>query len=327
VNLKEAYKVLEADSNISDEDLKSHYKKLAVKYHPDVYKEDPEKFKKINEAYQFIQENKQQEVSQNPFQGFSGFDFNNFDFFQYPNNFGKGTKSNFRFRKNPNVSIHISFKESVLGCSRDIKYTRHIKCDVCDGKGIELKGNGCQDCDGFGRIVSRTANTVYTRSCQKCLGHNTKKNNCKNCNTEGSVKSDVSLNINVPPGVANGNSLRLSGMGNFNGVGIFGEEYSDILIAVSVKSDPKLSIEKNDVVSYLDISLLDALKGCSKKVETAYGEKEIEIKEKSKHSDTILIPNCGIKGTDGKHRIILNVNYPENINDLIKILEEQKCLS
>lgn len=327
MNLKEAYKVLEVKENISDEDLRKHYRSLSKLYHPDVYKEDPEKFKRINEAYQFIQENKNKKQDVNFNQGNPFSDFNVSDFFNYSNSFATQPRQQIKFRKNPSIEINISFKDSVIGCTREIKYSRYLKCNTCNGSGVEIKGNGCGDCDGFGRIISRNGNMVYTTNCKKCLGHNVKRNNCKSCLKEGSIKDDVSLNINVPPGVEDKNKLRLQGMGNFSGQGIFGDDYSDVFVCVNVEKNLNFKIENKNVVSNLNISLLNALKGQEIEVETMYGNKKINIIEKSRNKDEILVPGCGLNGTDGNHKFILNVEYPQNINDLIKLLEEQKCLS
>src|SRR5271165_971947 len=232
MNIQEAYNALEVKDNISDTDLKSIYKKLAKKYHPDVYKEDTTKFSKINEAYQLITDyrknpEKYNPPSRSPFGG-GGFNINLNDIF------GGGFSRSQQVEMNvPSIYLNtkISFKESVLGVEKELAYKKNIKCNGCDGKGKEAQSNGCNVCNGFGRIIEQQGNMHFTSGCNKCHGRDIKFKDCIKCKSKGALEVDVNAKINVPPG--NSTTLRIQGAGNFMGSGPFGDSYSDVFLNVA----------------------------------------------------------------------------------------------
>jgi molecular chaperone DnaJ len=322
MNLEEAYRILGLSLNSSKEEAKKKYHTLAKELHPDINKEPgaEEKFKKINEAYSCIQSgkgtDKEDFMHGNPFEGFSVNPF--------ANPFTGGFK---RQRANINAqhilqNTTISFKESVLGCHRNISYTRKIKCPQCNGCGAEFINNNCTKCHGVGTITRQQGNMVFTQTCDKCNGKvNTKA--CDKCKSSGIVEAEVSVQVNIPGGIINGNILRLGAMGNFvtNFMGM--EQYTDVHLTVSVTPHNSLTIVNNDVVTTIQISLLEALQGCSKQVETIDGMNNINIKPKSKNSEEIVLPNMGVNKI-GSQRVILDIQYPDNVTDLVNYLSQIK---
>ena len=133
----------------------------------------------------------------------------------------------------------------------------------------------------------------------------------------------MSINVSVPAGICNGNTLRLQGMGHYAG-SVFGmsDQYSDAFCHITVTEQEGLSVQNEHVISHLDISLLDALKGCSKSVDTIFGEKNIDIPSQSKNKDEIIIPHLGIAEV-GDQKVILNIQYPSNIDALIEMLSKE----
>ena len=312
MNLQEAYSTLELSPNASQDEAKKKYKGLAKKFHPDINKEPDadDKFKKINEAYSCIQSGKgtdEQEVQQrNPFEGFG---FN---------------------RKKPkqpslqHIQTHttISFKESVLGCKKEISFSRKTKCSECEGQGEQQIHNGCDKCHGLGTITRQQGNMVFTQTCDKCSGKiNTQP--CLKCKSTGVVDSDVSLQVNIPGGVINGNTLRLSGMGNYFTHFMGMEQHTDAHLIISVIPQGDLKIINNDVISTIQISLIEAIIGCNKNIDTIEGMKEIIIKPKSRNNDEVFLPKLGVIGI-GCQKVILDVIYPDNIDDLVQYLSEPK---
>lgn len=307
MNLQEAYAILEIPSGTPQEEAKKKYRELARTWHPDVNKspEAETKFKKINEAYQCIQNGKgnDREIPSH-----------------YHNPFHQ---SNFVQLGNIESNIIIDFKESVLGCKKEIKYSRRSKCAPCNGQGEIKKNNGCKKCNGNGRITMQNKGNIFITSCPDCKGSNNTEN-CPICYGEGALYTDASVHVSVPAGVIKGNVLRLQTMGHYVGslMGI-ADQHTDVFCHIDVIPDSDLSINGKDVVSNINISLLEALQGCERKVKTIHGIKNIKINPKSKNREEILIDNCGVDNK-GYQKVILNVSYPDDINNLINILNSEK---
>lgn len=313
MNLQEAYSILELSSEASPEEAKKKYRELTKKYHPDVNKEEnaEDKFKKINEAYQCVINGKgsDRENSQpnyNPFQGI-------------PNPFGGNT---IRPAENITLNTTISFKESVLGCRRDLHFTRNGKCTFCNGQGMIQNHNGCDNCGGKGQVVAKQGNMIFTRTCEKCMGRQS-THPCTTCSTKGSVNTQISVNVNIPGGVIDNNILRLNGFGNYMGSFMNMDQYSEAHLHIKVIPEEGLVLDGTDVVSFIEISLLEALRGVSKSVKTIIGDKDIFIPGLSKNKDEIKIPNLGVNSM-GSQRVIIKVIYPEDISYLINALEDHE---
>lgn len=331
MELKEAYKILEADPSISDDELKSVYKKLALKYHPDRCEEkDKDKFKIINSAYQRITDQKEHPEkyeTRSPFsgnhQGGGGFGFNIQDIIDQMRGQQGNQQQQISHDTRPiNVYTKISFKESVVGVDREISYKKNIKCEKCDGNGKEAQSNGCKSCNGFGRIIQNQQGMSYSSTCNKCYGRNIIFKNCTPCNAKGIQSVDTTLNIHIPPGTPN--VLRMRGAGNFAGTVMFGDAYADTYLNIEIEKDKDLRLEGADVLSNLNITLLEALTGCEKEVRTIFDTRKIIIPAKTKNKDVVKIDGCGIKNQNGKQIINLNIDYPENTEALIKFLNRKK---
>lgn len=308
MNLKEAYAALEIPEGSSETEAKKKFRELSKKLHPDNKETGNEAaFKKINEAYQRIQKGEDDPV---PMQG------------------GGGWGSHFRRQQvvelqNVEVSTTVSFKESVLGTKKDIKYQRQAKCQNCGGQGAIKLNNGCKKCGGKGQTVVRQGNMVAVTTCDQCYGRSNLEE-CKLCSGQGFLHTDVSVHVSVPAGILNGSTLRLQGMGNFAGAMFmgFGDQYTDAFLHITVTSEPGLTIEGRNVVSHLSISLLDALRGCERSVNTIYGRKTAKIKPGTRNKEEVIIPHCGVGGM-GDQRVILDVQYPKDTDKLIGVLLDE----
>ena len=313
MNLKEAYSTLEIPQTSTPEEAKKKFRELSKKWHPDVNKDaDAEaKFKKINEAYQVVSSGKstdredvQWQGAQQPFNPFGG----------HP--FGQQRRT---FNAQPiNIKTTISFKESILGCEKDLKFNRNAKCASCDGAGEMAINNGCVVCGGKGQVVKRQGSMIFIQTCSKCNGQ-TQKKDCDTCKAKGVLETETSVRVSIPGGIVDGNILNLRGMGHF--VGSFGpmEQNSDTHLHVKVASEPGLSLEGTNVITTLELSLQEALQGCKKIVNTINGYQDIEVSPKTRNKDEVIIPHLGVNKT-GNQRVILDVKYPENIPALIEFL-------
>lgn len=312
MNLKEAYSILELPSSATPDEAKKKYRELTKKFHPDINKEPgaEDKFKKINEAYQVVSSGKSTDrqdldwdMQDIPFDPFGGFN----SFFMNKNVAHKAT--------NVDLNTRISFKDSVLGCKKELKFSRNIKCKDCNGNGKTSGPNGCTACNGKGQTFTRQGNTVFVTTCQKCHGK-VKTEPCNTCQATGLLKTESAISVSIQGGIQNGDVLRINGMGNFvTAAGPF-DKYTDAHLRVIVDQENGLKLDGQHVVSELEISLLDALKGCNKSVNTILGLQDIEIKPQSHNKDEVLIPKLGVNGI-GNQRVILKVKYPNDINSLI----------
>lgn len=318
MKIQEAYKIIGASENTSEEELKKIYRNLVLANHPD--KGGDEKvMKNINEAYDYILKYRKNPNMENTF----NFDFNNvgvggFGFNPFASIFNQQRQQNF---SPPILEIKLTFKEAILGCEKDVKYNRFIKCNDCNGEGNIPLSNGCQNCGGKGKISAQRGNSIFIQTCPKCFGRtNTKP--CEHCNSSGVKEEKVNQTVNITGGYEHGTRLSLRGLGHYSGGSLFGRgEYSDAFIILSVEQDKEMKMEGYDVVSNIEISLLEALSGAQKKVNTVYGEKEINIKKEAKNKDIIDIDGCGVKNSVGKHKVIINIKYPDNVNGLIEYLK------
>lgn len=316
MKLKEAQDILGLSKDATPEDAKKKYRELARQYHPDVNKEPDaeEKFKKINQAYQVVQ-NGEDPDPQDRVNPFRQSPFNPFvNFFHQEDNFHPAD--------NIEVSTTISFKEAVLGVKKDIKLSRKIKCKDCNGQGRTQINNGCSKCGGKGQTSSKRGNMMFFQTCDKCHGRS-QTMTCKPCSATGIMNSEASVNVSIPGGIQSGNVLRLGGMGHYVGSSfMFSDQHTDVHLHVAVTPEPGLTLNGTDVVSILEITLLEALQGCEKKVSTIDAQQDIKIPPLSRNKEEIILPRMGVNRM-GNQRIILDVKYPSNTDKLIQSLTKE----
>jgi len=320
VNLKEAYQILGLSESATPEEAKKRYRELSKTKHPDLDKSPnaTENFKKINEAYECVKSGKGSDKEyQDP--QFNPFDIN-FNDFNLHNPFSSSRSRKYH-PENIELNTTISFADSILGCKKQLNFSRKTKCNSCNGQGQQKLDNGCAKCKGQGTVTTVKGNMVFTQTCDKCFGKSNSVK-CNSCNGDGSQPADSLVDVTIPGGVSDQNILRLSGMGNFAGSSMFGEQYTDAFLHINVIPEPGLRLEGQDVVSLLEISLLEALQGSTKEIKTILGNKEINIKPLSKNLEEVIIHNCGVN-KQGRHRVVLDVKYPTNIEPLIQLLADK----
>lgn len=315
----EAYKILELSQDASIDEAKKAFKNKAKSLHPDINKEpDAEaKFKKVNEAYQAIEKN---DFDDNQFVSYSSYGGSPFgiDLNDLFSGFA-GTSAKRKWSPPPidiKTNVSISFKEAVLGCKKSITYKCDVACEKCNGEGHRNIDNGCKKCGGKGTISGNQGGVIFWRNCTACLGK-IKYEDCKEC-IDGKIKSERTLSVSIKPGIQNKDILRLSRVGNFNN-----QMMSDVLLEINIEPENGLLIQDRDVITTLPLSLLEALTGCKKTVKTIDGDKEITIDAGKKNKEEIVLPRLGV-GRYGNERVILQIEYPQNTQELIKFLEERK---
>ncbi len=353
---KSYYDILGVSKTATDDEIKSAFRKLAKKYHPDNKETgDEAKFKEIGEAYavlsdaqkrqqydQFGHEAFKQGAGQGGFGGFSGFDASDIDLSSiFDDLFGgsifggssrRGTRSNRPSKgRDSLVKVNLTFEEAVFGCKKTISLNLDSECDECHGKG----GSGeetCSTCGGRGRVVSqqRTMFGVFQTesTCPECNGKGKiYKNVCKKCNGNGHVNKNTEIEVTVPEGVDTGHQLRISGKG---AAGYNGGPNGDIYIEFNVKEHPLFERKGNDIYVDVPITITEAVLGCKKEVPTLTGTVVLTIDAGSQSGDQLRLKGKGVKDPSrsryGDMYVVLDVVIPSKLDrkqkELFKELDE-----
>ena len=347
MNKKDYYEVLGVSKTASQDEIKSAFRKLAKKYHPDVSKEEnaAEKFKEAQEAYAVLSdENKRRQYdqyghsaftnAQGGFSGFEGFDFGSMsDIFEdLFGGFGFGSgrassRGSNRAKRGNDVLYHmtIDFMEAVTGTKKDIKVKMSDTCPDCGGVG-GFNSKKCPDCHGtgtmtteqrtmFGSFLSRT-------TCSKCGGTGeVYDKKCSTCNGKGQVENTKTITVTVPSGIDTENRLRIAGKGES---GTNGGPNGDLYIEFTVRDHEFYERVDDDVYIELPLTIPEAVLGCKKEIPTLYGNVDLTIPSGTQSGDKMRLRGKGIENVNTKRKgdmyVVTKVVIPE------KLTREQKKL-
>jgi molecular chaperone DnaJ len=350
---KDYYKTLGIEKGASKEEIKKAFHKKAHQYHPDKSGGDEAKFKEVNEAYQTLSDD-QKRASYDQFgsdgpqmggfgggggAGFEGFDFSgfgqggNFEFDlgdMFGGMFGGGGRRAQKPRGNDlQTNMTVDFKDSIFGVEKELKVTKPSTCNTCKGDGATpgTKLESCSQCSGSGVVknIQRTilGSIATQQTCSKCNGSGKiPKDPCKTCHGTGVVRDTRTIKLSVPAGIQNGETLRLSGMGE----AIQGGPSGDLYVHISVTQHRTVQRKGVDLYSTLDIKLTDALLGTEYSVETLDGPATITIPAGTKIGSTVVIKEKGVpltKSKRGNFVVQLNIKIPEKLSKESKQLIEE----
>ena len=330
MNKKDYYEILGVSKNASDEDIKSAFKKLAKKYHPDVSKESnaEAKFKEVQEAYAILSDKeKKAQYDRYGHQAFSngsngraggGFNPNDFDFGDifsdiFGSSFGFGgfnTTSNRRKKgRDMSVSMVITFEEAVFGTEKEIEIDTNVECEKCDGNG-GFGEKTCSKCRGSGTIIQEQRTILGSfqsrATCDVCEGTGvTYDKICSTCGGKGIERKTKTLNINLPAGVDDGNQLRVQGKGE---VGINGGPNGDVYINIRVKKHEFYERENDDILIDLPITITEAILGCKKEIPTLYGNIILTVPSGTQSGDKHRLKGKGVQNVQTKRKGDMFVN-------------------
>lgn len=347
---KNYYDILGIGKNSSKEDIKKAYRKLAHKYHPDKNGGDEKKFKEVSEAYQILTDDvKRKQYDQfgsadfGGFNGGDGFEGQKWDFGNeglgdiFESFFsGFGGSRDFRGPKTKrgsdiSIGIDISFKESVFGAQRSVILQRTGLCEICNGSGMEInsKKKKCNICQGTGTIRQsrRSIFGSFTSlaECSMCLGKGeVPENSCKICRGSGIKRKQENIAIDIPPGIQNGEVIKIFGKGEEISGGVVG----DLYVRIGVAEHSVFRREGNDLLMDLEIPFSLLLLGGEEKIETLEGKILINIPELSNSGDFLRVRGKGIAKSRGGRGDLLIRLYPKLPKKLSsrarKILEDIK---
>ena len=340
------YDILGVSKTATDAEIKSAFRKLAKKYHPDINKEPgaEQKFKEIGEAYavlsdpekrkqydQFGHEAYTQGAAQGGFGGgFGGFSADDIDLSSiFDDLFGGSIFGNSSRRasgrnrptkgRDSLVKVDLTFEEAVFGCKKTINIDLDTECEDCSGKG----GSGettCSTCGGRGRVITqqRTMFGVFQSesTCPDCNGKGkTFKTTCKSCSGTGHVVKNKEIEITVPEGVDDGHQLRISGKG---AAGYNGGPNGDIYIEFRVKDHPLFERKDNDIYLDVPLTITEAVLGCKKEVPTLTGTVVLTIDPGSQPGDQLRLRGKGVKdpvrNKKGDMYVVLDVVIPTKLD-------------
>ena len=347
---KDYYEILGVSKDASQDEIKSAFRKLAKKYHPDINKEKgaEEKFKEIGEAYSVLsdeQKRKQYDQfgsaafdgSQGGYGGFEGFDASSFDFGDIFDNifgsgFGFGSSASSRNRAQRGndrlMRIDLSFEEAAYGCEKDIKVKVSEECDECDGNG-GFNEKSCPDCHGSGTVTRETRSIlgafVSKTTCSRCNGKGKiYEKICTTCHGDGRVTKTKTLTVNVPRGVDTGNRLRMSGKGD---AGVNGGPNGDLYLEFVVDDHELYTRDGNDIYLKVPLTVTEAILGCKKEIPTLDGNVTLTIDPGTNSGDKQRLKGKGINNeatrTKGDMYIIMEIRIPKKINKEQKKLFEE----
>lgn len=347
---RDYYSVLELGREAGDAEIKSAYRKLALKFHPDRNpgdKEAEEKFKELSEAYGVLSDSDKRQVYDRyghdglngangmgagaGFEGFGGFA----DLFT--DLFAAGMGGGGRGRSGPQrgadlrYDLEVTLEEAFTGIEKPIRVPRTENCDTCGGNGAApgTKPTPCVACGGAGQ-VRRTQQTVLgtfatMTTCSRCNGRGQIiPSPCSTCNGQGRLRQVREFNINVRPGVDDGMRFQYPGEGE---AGALGGPAGDLYVFFHVREHARFERQDQDLFTEVPISFTQAALGDEIEVQNVGGEKStLSVPEGTQTGTTFRVRNLGMpdvhgRGNKGDLHVQVKVDVPTRLSD-----EERKLL-
>jgi molecular chaperone DnaJ len=340
---RDAYEVLGVPRDADDTQVKKAFRKLARELHPDVNAHDPdaeEKFKEAAEAYEILSDAERRQVyDRYGHEGLrNGGRAPNFDGFGSVSDLfeaffgGGGGRGGPAPGGDVGVELSVSLADAARGAAIDVDYEAIDRCERCHGNGAE-PGTPivtCQRCGGQGvlRGVSRTAfgQVMRTVDCDVCGGDGRRPTQpCDRCDGVGRERTERSLRVDIPAGIADGQRIRISGRGN---AGESGAPNGDLYVLVTVEEDERFVRDGDDLVTVADVPATVAALGARINVPTLDGPHEIALDAGTQPGETITLRGQGMPllrrpGRRGDLRVVVNVVIPRKLSREQREIVEQ----
>ncbi|MFP4026621.1 MAG: molecular chaperone DnaJ [Candidatus Brocadiia bacterium] len=346
---KDYYDILGVSADASQEEIRKAYRKLAKKYHPDRNKGSTaaqERFKEISEAHTVLtdpEKRKKYDKLRQAKQG--GGDFNFEEFFGGKSKGGRARKGGAEFEgaggfgdlfsnifgsgrgagreyspqqkgRDIHSRVTVSFEKAAKGGKVTVQVPRMQECKRCGGTGAApgTKVDICPRCGGRGRVSSGLGDFSVSQVCPQCFGRGKViQNPCSVCHGEGQVEQDVSVEVDLPPGIETGQKLRLSGMGE---PGTAGGPAGDLLLEINVREHHRFRREGLDIYSQVTVDMTEAALGARRDVQTMNGELTVKIPAGTQPGQKLRLHGRGIEGPQGRkgdHYVEVQVAIPKKL--------------
>ncbi|MCH5254894.1 MAG: molecular chaperone DnaJ [Lachnospiraceae bacterium] len=353
---RDYYEVLGVDKNADDAALKKAYRVLAKKYHPDMNPGDTaaeKKFKEASEAYAVLSDpEKRRQYDQYghaAFEpgaggGFGGFDFGSMDFGDiFGDIFGDFFGGSRRGRNNGpmkganiRTSVRITFEEAIFGVEKEIELTLKDECTTCHGSGAKpgTSPETCPKCGGKGQVVFTQQSFFGTvrnvQTCPDCHGTGKViKEKCADCHGTGYIANKKKIQVSIPAGIDNGQSVRIRDKGE---PGSNGGPRGDLLVEVIVGRHPIFQRQDTNIYSTVPMSFAVATLGGEIMIDTVDGKVIYDVKPGTQTDTKVRLKGKGVpslrsKDVRGDHYVTLVVQVPDKLSreakDLLKQFDEQ----
>ncbi len=346
------YNTLGVSKNASQEEIKSAYRKLAMKYHPDKNPGDTSseaKFKEASEAYQVLSDSQKKsnydQFGHAAFEnggggGGGGFgDFGGFDSGSFSNIFddffgdftgGGRRRSSSRSKRGSDlkINIEVTLEEAYQGKKQTFEVPTSEKCVECSGSGAATgsKASTCRTCDGHGQVRAQQGFFTLQQTCPDCGGEGkTISKPCKICRGTGTNRVNKTLSIQIPKGVDDGTQMRLAGKGE---AGPRGGTQGDLYVYLSLKKHPIFKREEENLYFELPVSIVDAALGTTIEIPTIDGSKSnVKIPSGTQTGKQLRLKDKGmplLRGSGfGDLYLQIKVEVPVNLSREQKILLEK----
>jgi molecular chaperone DnaJ len=319
---RDYYLVLEVTREVSFEEIKKNYRKLAVKHHPDKNPGDhaaEEKFKELGEAYEVLSDPEKRAAYDQ--HGHAAFDprqrarggggfHDPSDIFRdvfgggsiFENLFGGGQQadpSQPQRGDDLRYDLEISLEEAALGCEKEITVTKLDKCETCHGSGAEAgsKLKTCTTCAGRGQVLMSRGIFSIAQTCPQCKGAGRLlEKPCKSCHGNGKRERTSKIPLRIPPGVDTGTRLRSSGNGE---AGFRGGLPGDLYVMLHIKAHEIFQRDGDDLICEVPISLIQATLGGEIEVPTLENKISVKIPAGTQPNAVFRLKGKGVKNLQG----------------------------
>jgi len=344
---RDYYEVLGVGRDATDEEIRTAFRRLAFKYHPDHNRGDgaEEMFKEVNEAYQVLSDSEKR-VAYDRFghsgsegifgRGFEGFDFGFGDIFDA---FFGGTTTTSRQAPQRGTSLHyrttVTLEEAAFGSEKEINISRTENCSMCQGTGSKpgSQPSRCPNCNGAGQ-VRRVQASIFGRftnvsTCPQCQGEGRIISEpCHQCRGSGREKHRRNIAVIIPAGVDEGSQIRLRGEGE---AGTRGGPSGDLYISLSVKEHELFTRDGANIIYELPINFTQAALGAEVEVPTLDGNSKLKLAPGCQTDTVFRLKNKGIPHLRGRGRgdqlVRIAVVTPESLTKEQRRLFEELASS
>jgi molecular chaperone DnaJ len=332
---RDYYEILGIARDASEQDVKKAFRRLARELHPDVNDapDADERFRQVAEAYEVLSNRERRDLYDRF--GHAGLRSGGFQ----PGHFDFGSLSDIfaaffgdelfaggqRSARGADLlaEVEIDLREAAHGAMRRVPFEVAVTCERCAGDGAEPGSEivTCRTCGGTGHLqqVSRSlfGEFVRTQTCPRCAGTGRiVKDRCRECRGSGRTVEERALDVEIPPGIHDGQRIRLSGEGH---AGTLGGRAGDVYVLVRVRPDPQFVREGNDVFSEVTLTMTQAALGATTTVATLDGDEEVELPPGTQPGQMIVLRGRGMPVLQGygrgDHRLLVNVLVPRHLNE------------